>query len=94
MADDTIHPRPDQSEEPVEDIGASNVDLDEERHAATHESPADPEPDHQAEDDHDDGHSTDDPKWVLAPLVIGLVIGLVVVIALGLASDASPFHQL
>lgn len=99
MADETIHPRPEQAEEPVEDVGASNVDLDEERHGPGHESPADPEPGHEehhgdSEDDHDDGHAVDDPKWVLAPLAIGLVIGLIVVIVLGLGTDASPFHQL
>lgn len=108
MADETIHPRPDQAEEPVDDVGASNVDLDESRHGPGHESPADPEPGHDpdahgadhddhhgdSEDDHDDGHSVEDPKWVLAPLLVGLVLGIIVIIVLGVASDASPFHQL
>ena len=99
MPDETTHPRPQQAEEPVEDVGASNVDLDERRHGPGHVSPAAPEPGHEehhgeSEDDHDDGHSTDDPRWVLAPLAVGLVLGVIVVVVLGLASSASPFHQL
>lgn len=101
MADDTAHPRPDQAEEPVEDIGASNVDLDQARHDPAHPSPAVPEPGHDADadhghDDHDDhgDHPVEDPRWVLAPLLVGLVIGIVLVVVLGLASGAEPVHTL
>lgn len=98
-SDPTPHPRPDQAEEPVDDVGASNVDLDEARHGSAHVSPATPEaghePDDHGHDDHDDhgDHPAEDPKWVLLPLVVGLFLGVVVVIVLGLASDAIPFHQ-
>lgn len=98
MAEDTIHPRPDQAEEPVEDVGASNVDLDEARHGDGHASPVVPEvghaPDDHGHDDHghdDHGdHPVEDPKWVLGPLALGLVVGLVLVIVLGLRSGALP----
>ncbi|HXH58400.1 hypothetical protein [Iamia sp.] len=108
MADERTHPRPDQAEEPIDDVGASNVDLDEARHGATHTSPAVPEPGHEPDDhlvhddhghdvhvdDHGGDHPTEDPKWVIGPLVIGVVIGIVLVIVLGLQSGANPFHQL
>ncbi|HYI62494.1 MAG TPA: hypothetical protein VEW93_11895 [Acidimicrobiales bacterium] len=102
MADETIHPRPDQAEEPVEDVGASNVDLDEARHGPGHVSPAAPEEGHAPDDhvdghgDHDAGHDdhgdhpVEDPKWVLAPLVVGAVVGLVVAVVLGLQAGALP----
>lgn len=95
MADDTrpdlqkVHPRPDQAEEPVDDVGASNVDLDEARHD-THDDHAH---DDHAHDDHGD-HPVEDPRWVLAPVAVGLIIGIVVVIVLvtiGGGADASPF---
>ncbi len=69
------HPRPDQAEEPVDDVGASNVDLDEAHH-----------------DDHGD-HPAEDPRWVLVPLLAGLVLGIVLVVVLGLDADALPFHE-
>jgi len=98
MADEHPHPRPDQAEEPVADVGASNVDLDEARHGADHESPAAPEPGHQAHDDHghdDHGdHPVDDPRWVLGPLLLGVIVGVVILILVGINSGASPFHQL
>lgn len=105
MADETIHPRPDQAEEPVEDVGASNVDLDESRHGATHASPAAPEPahdpdegdhdDHGTHDDHhDEDRPVDDPRWVLGPLAVGVLVGVILVIILGVQSGATPFHQL
>lgn len=119
MADDTrpdlekVHPRPDQAEEPAEDIGASNVDLDEARHGAGHVSPAVPEPGHAPDvhghdvhghddhghDDHDDhgDHPVESPTWVLAPVLVGLIIGVVLLIVLttiGGGSDSTPFHTL
>ena len=103
---DKVHPRPEQAEAPIDDIGASDVDLDEARHGADHVSPAAPEPAHapaahddhghdaHGHDDHGD-HPVEDPKWVLVPMVIGLVVGLVLVIGLlGLNAGASPFHAL
>ncbi len=105
MADETTHPRPTQAEEPVEDVGASNVDLDEARHGAAHHAPADPEPGHEPDDEHDDDHGhddhgheddhpVDDPRWVIAPLVVGVLVAVVLIIVLGVQSGATPFHQL
>jgi hypothetical protein len=108
MADDArpdlekVHPRPDQAEEPADDVGASNVDLDEARHGAAHVSPAVPEPGHQPDHGHHDDHGHDDhgdhpvedPKWVLAPVLIGVIIGVVLLILLQLDSGANPFHTL
>ena len=109
MSDESIHPRPDQAEEPADDMGASNVDLDESRHGLGHESPAAPEPGHEpahdeqlpdhddahhGDADHDEDHPTDDPRWVLGPLAVGLVVGIVLVIILGLQAGADPFHQI
>lgn len=51
MSDDNSHSRPDQAEEPADDMGASNVDLDEARHGPSHASPAAPEPGHEATGD-------------------------------------------
>lgn len=114
MADDTrpdlekVHPRPDQAEEPADDVGASNVDLDEAHHAHDgHVSPAVPEPGHEphhddhghddhGHDDHGD-HPVESPAWVLAPVVVGLIVGIVLVIllsTLGGGSDSTPFHTL
>lgn len=97
MADETIHPRPDQAEEPVDDVGASNVDLDESRHGADHDAPAAAEPGHQPDDAHGadgDDHPVEDPKWVLAPLAVGVLVAVIVIIVLGVQSGATPFHQL
>jgi hypothetical protein len=112
MADDAtpnlekVHPRPDQAEEPADDVGASNVDLDEAHHAHDgHVSPAVPEPghepDHHGHDDHghdDHGdHPVESPVWVLAPVVVGLIIGIVLVIvltAIGGGSGSDVFHTL
>lgn len=52
-----------------------------------------PVDDHVDHDDHDD-HPVDHPAWVLAPLLVGLVLGLIVVVLLGLQADANPFHQI
>lgn len=47
--------------------------------------------DHAAHDDHADDHPAENPRWVLAPLAVGMVIGLVILVLLGLASGASAF---
>lgn len=114
MADDTTpdlaktHDRPDQAEAPVDDIGASDVDLDEARHGGDHVSPAVPEPAHAPDHhgDHDHGHDdhghddhgdhpVEDPKWVLLPMLLGAALGIIVIILVGgLASGADPFHAL
>ena len=106
---DKVHPRPDQAEEPADDVGASNVDLDEARHGDDHVSPAVPEPGHEPDDhghdDHHDDHGHDDhgdhpvesPAWVLAPVVVGLIVGIVLVIvltAIGGGSGADIFRTL
>lgn len=97
MADDTTHPRPDQAEEPVDDVGASNVDLDEARHGAAHTSPAVPEEGHEPDDDHGhddhdehDDHLAEDPKWVLVPLLVGVIVAVVVLIVVGIQAGAAP----
>lgn len=41
-------------------------------------------------DDHGD-HGSGGDAWVLIPIAVGLIIGLVILVALGLASDAAPF---
>jgi hypothetical protein len=104
MADDPrpdlekVHPRPDQAEEPADDVGASNVDLDEARHGADHVSPAVPESGHEPDDGHghdDHGdHPVEDPRWVLAPVVVGVLVAVVLLIVVGLSSGADPFHTL
>jgi len=104
MADDTrpdlekIHPRPDQAEEPVDDVGASNVDLDESFHGAGHVSPAVPEAGHEPAAGHSpDGHGdhpVEDPRWVIAPILVGVLVAVVLLIVVGLSSGASPFHTL
>jgi len=58
--------------------------------------------DDHAHDDHghdDHGHGHDDhgahgdtgDAWVIPPIVVGLVIGLIVVVVLGLGTDVAPF---
>lgn len=52
---------------------------------------------HDGHDDHDDGHDdhpADDPRWVLASLAVGLVVGVLLVAVLGLDPDAAPVHVL
>jgi hypothetical protein len=104
-SDPPPHPRPDQAEEPVDDVGASNVDLDEARHDAAHVSPAVPEEGHEPDHGHDDhghddhghddhgDHPTESPGWVLLPLLVGLVLGIVLIVVLGLQPDAPAFHE-
>ena len=50
---------------------------------------------HDAHDDHGhDDHGHGEPEgdtWVLVPLVIGLVIGIIVVAVVGLGADVAPF---
>jgi hypothetical protein len=41
-------------------------------------------------DDHHDDHGSGGDAWVLVPIAIGLVIGLIVAIWFGLGSGASP----
>jgi hypothetical protein len=101
VAEGSVHPRPDQAEEPPDDVGATNVDLDEARHGPEHESPAAPEPAHDpdAHDDHahaahHDDHPVEDSRWVLVPLLVGLVIGLALVAIFGLGVDAPMFNDL
>lgn len=49
-----------------------------------------------AHDDHDDhgAHPHEDPRWVLGPIAVGVVIGVVLVLVLGLESGATGFHTL
>lgn len=52
--------------------------------AAGHEST-------DAPDSHDD-HESGGDSWVIAPLVIGLIIGLAIAIFFGLGSGAAAFN--
>jgi hypothetical protein len=51
--------------------------------------------DHDDHDDHDHGHGSEDhgppedPRWVLLPLLVGLVIGIAVLVLLGLDSGVA-----
>ena len=49
--------------------------------------------DAHAHDEGHDGHGPppEDPKWVLVPLAVAFVIGIVVLVVLGLDSGAAPF---
>jgi hypothetical protein len=53
--------------------------------------------DHHGHDDHGHGHDDHgshgppDDKWVLLPIAVGLIIGVIIVAFLGLGSSASPF---
>jgi hypothetical protein len=65
-----------------------------EDHAFADEGPHELHDDHGhgGHDDHGHGgHAEPDDRWVLLPLAIGAVIGLVLAILFGLASSASPF---
>lgn len=54
---------------------------------------------HDAHDSHDDhghddhGHAADDSLWVVPPLVVGAVIAIVLVVVLGIGTDAIPYHS-
>jgi len=48
---------------------------------------------HGHDDDHGD-HPVDHARWVLIPLVVGLVVALVIVAVLGLDAGAPPVHTL
>lgn len=48
--------------------------------ALSHDQPSD---DH---DDHDEHGLAENPRWVLVPLVVGMVIGLILAIVFGLGS--------
>jgi hypothetical protein len=42
-------------------------------------------------DEHDDGHADhppEDPRWVLAPLLVGFVIGIVALVVFGFGAQA------
>ena len=46
---------------------------------------------HDAHDSHEPHPPAEDPRWVLIPLVVGLVIAVVILAVLGLDSGARPF---
>lgn len=64
--------------------------------AAGHDDHGHDDHDH-GHDDHGHGHDDHgahgpaDDAWVIPPVVIGLIIGIIVVVVLGLGTDASPF---
>jgi hypothetical protein len=83
--------------------GHDSTTVDEE---GPHEDPGEGEPvggydaheDHDAHGDHDDhghddhgAHGEADDKWVLVPLIAGLLIGLAVALYFGLGSAVSEF---
>ena len=41
--------------------------------------------------DEHDAHPAEDPKWVLVPLAVGIVIGIVLLVVFGFAGTANPF---
>lgn len=98
MADETTHPRPDQAEEPADDVGASNVDLDDAHHGGAPASPAEPEAGHEPDHGHHDDHGHDDhgdhpvesAGWVLGPVAVGVIIAIIVLLVVGIESGASP----
>lgn len=45
--------------------------------------------DHDDHGHHDD-HPAEDPRWVLGPLAVGALVGVVLVIVLGLQAGATP----
>ena len=77
--------------------GHDSPTVDEE---GVHEHPGGDEPigghDDHGHDDHDHGHDDHDDHgtggdaWVLIPIGVGLVIGLIIAVYFGLASGASP----
>jgi hypothetical protein len=46
---------------------------------------------HDAHDDH--GHAADDSFWVVPPLVVGAVIGIVLAVILGIGTDTVLYHS-
>ena len=47
--------------------------------------------DHGHDDHGHDDHGAPDDRWVLLPVGVGLVLGIVLVVLLGLGADVSPF---
>ena len=49
--------------------------------------------DHGHDDHHDDhgAHGPADDAWVLLPIVVGIILGVILIVVLGLGTDASPF---
>jgi len=45
---------------------------------------------HDDHDDHDDHGPAEDARWVLIPLLVGLVIGIILIAVFGLQSGAHP----
>lgn len=46
---------------------------------------------HGSHDSHDEHGPAEDARWVLVPLVVGLVIAVIILAVLGLDSGARPF---
>lgn len=46
--------------------------------------------DDHGHDDHHGDHGPADDKWVLAPIIVGIVIGIAIVALLGVGTGASP----
>ena len=53
-----------------------------------HDDSHDPHDAH-GHDDHHDDHGPVDDRWVLPPILVGLVIGVIIVVLLGFASGAA-----
>jgi hypothetical protein len=51
---------------------------------------------HDSQEEHDgfDGHVAENPRWVLIPLLVGLVVGIILIVIFGLGVDASAFGHL
>ena len=62
--------------------------------AAGHDSHDDQAPhghDDHGHDDHHDDHGSGGDAWVLPPLLVGFIVGVVLIVVLGLGTDAAPF---
>ena len=47
--------------------------------------------DDHGHDDHHDDHGSGGDAWVLPPLLVGFIVGVVLIVVLGLGTDAAPF---
>lgn len=77
---DVGQPAPELHE--LADAGATEADADA-GHDPGHDSAG-----HDTHGDHEE-HPAEDPRWVVPPLLVGMVIGLVILVILGLSSGAT-----
>jgi hypothetical protein len=80
-------------EDPGEGEPVGGYDAPEDHDDHGHDAHGHDDHGHDGHDDHDDhgAHGEADDKWVLLPLIAGLVIGLAVALYFGLGSAVSEF---